>query len=46
MCSSDLPIIVRIDPRDVPSKGELVHARIRAGEQHNFAASTGMRLPN
>src|SRR5690625_1213665 len=44
--ADDAPIIVRIDPRDVPGKGELVHARIRAGEQHNFAASTGMRLPN
>ena len=38
-------IIVRIDPRDVPMKGDTIHARIRQGEQHNFAVSTGERLP-
>jgi len=39
-------IIVRIDPRDVPMKGETVYARIRPGEQHNFAVATGERLPD
>ncbi|UNX55281.1 sn-glycerol-3-phosphate ABC transporter ATP-binding protein UgpC [Georgenia sp. TF02-10] len=38
-------IIVRIDPRDVPMKGDTIHVRIRPGEQHVFAASTGERLP-
>ncbi|PYG01099.1 carbohydrate ABC transporter ATP-binding protein, CUT1 family [Georgenia satyanarayanai] len=44
--AGDSQIIVRIDPRDVPMKGDTIHARIRAGEQHNFAVSTGERLPN
>ncbi len=39
-------IIVRIDPRDVPMKGDTVYARIRPGEQHNFAVATGERLPD
>ncbi|MEE6281486.1 ABC transporter ATP-binding protein [Georgenia sunbinii] len=37
-------IIVRIDPREVPAKGSTVHARIRPGEQHTFAATSGARL--
>ncbi|MBD8062735.1 ABC transporter ATP-binding protein [Oceanitalea stevensii] len=43
--AGDSQIIVRIDPRDVPMKGDTIHARIRVGEQHNFAVSTGERLP-
>ncbi|TNU76731.1 sn-glycerol-3-phosphate ABC transporter ATP-binding protein UgpC [Miniimonas arenae] len=39
-------IIVRVDPRQVPEKGSHVWVSIRAGEQHNFSASTGERLPN
>ncbi|WP_324650414.1 sn-glycerol-3-phosphate ABC transporter ATP-binding protein UgpC [Georgenia sp. H159] len=39
-------IIVRIDPRDVPMKGDTIYARIRQGEQHNFAVATGERLPD
>ncbi len=38
-------IIVRINPRDVPDKGGTIHARIRPGEQHVFAAAGGRRLP-
>ncbi|MHB1064367.1 MAG: ABC transporter ATP-binding protein [Georgenia sp.] len=38
-------VIVRVDPRDVPAKGAVVHARIRAGEQHVFSSATGNRLP-
>ncbi|KAE8762554.1 ABC transporter ATP-binding protein [Georgenia thermotolerans] len=38
-------VIVRIDPRDVPAKGETIHVRIREGEQHVFSAATGERLP-
>ncbi|WP_448070860.1 ABC transporter ATP-binding protein [Georgenia yuyongxinii] len=37
-------IIVRIDPRDVPMKGDLIHVRIREGEQHVFSSATGERL--
>jgi multiple sugar transport system ATP-binding protein len=38
-------IIVRIDPRDVPMKGDKIHVRIRPGEQHVFSSATGQRLP-
>ncbi|MGM0385979.1 MAG: sugar ABC transporter ATP-binding protein, partial [Actinomycetota bacterium] len=38
-------IVLRADPRKVPNKGDIVHVQIRAGEQHNFSASTGERLP-
>jgi len=38
-------IIVRIDPRDVPMKGDKIHVRIREGEQHVFSSATGRRLP-
>ncbi|HLS33419.1 MAG TPA: sugar ABC transporter ATP-binding protein, partial [Brevibacterium sp.] len=44
--AGEAQIIVRIDPRDVPMKGETVYARIRPGEQHNFAVATGERLPD
>jgi len=38
-------IVLRADPRKVPDKGEVVYVRIRTGEQHNFSATTGERLP-
>jgi multiple sugar transport system ATP-binding protein len=38
-------LIARVDPRAVPRKGETVYFSIRSGEQHNFSASTGERLP-
>jgi multiple sugar transport system ATP-binding protein len=37
-------IIVRVDPRNAPRKGETVWVGIRPGELHAFAASTGIRL--
>jgi multiple sugar transport system ATP-binding protein len=37
-------MILRIDPRDVPAKGDTIWATIRAGEQHVFSAATGERL--
>jgi multiple sugar transport system ATP-binding protein len=37
-------MIIRIDPRDVPKKGDTVWATIRDGEQHVFSAATGERL--
>ena len=37
-------LVVRIDPRDVPKKGDTVWVTIRAGEQHTFSAATGKRL--
>jgi multiple sugar transport system ATP-binding protein len=44
--AGEAQIIVRVDPRDVPLKGDTIHASIRPGEQHAFAASTGERLPS
>ena len=37
-------IIVRVDPRNVPRKGDTVWVSIRHGELHCFSASTGERL--
>jgi multiple sugar transport system ATP-binding protein len=37
-------VIVRIDPRDVPMKGDVIHVAIKAGQEHVFSASTGNRL--
>ncbi|MCK0116336.1 sn-glycerol-3-phosphate ABC transporter ATP-binding protein UgpC [Isoptericola sp. S6320L] len=41
--SSD-QVIVRIDPRDVPMKGDTIHVTIEPGKSHVFAPSTGARL--
>jgi multiple sugar transport system ATP-binding protein len=38
-------VIARVDPRNVPKKGETVWVKIRAGKQHAFAADTGERRP-
>ena len=38
-------LIVRVPPRTAPKPGGVIHARIKAGQQHNFSASTGDRLP-
>ncbi len=37
-------MVVRIDPRDVPKKGDTVWVTIREGEQHTFSSATGKRL--
>jgi len=37
-------VIVRIDPRNVPQKGEIVNVTIKPGQQHVFSPSTGLRL--
>ena len=37
-------MIARVDPRDVPKKGDTIWVTIRKGEQHAFSASTGERL--
>ncbi|MFC4553762.1 ABC transporter ATP-binding protein [Georgenia faecalis] len=44
--AGEAQIIVRIDPRDVPAKGDILHVTIRPGEQHTFAANSGKRLPS
>ena len=38
-------LIVRVPPRTAPARGGGLHVRIREGQQHNFSASTGVRLP-
>src|SRR5690606_443280 len=42
--AGDSQIVVRIDPRDVPKKGDTIWVKIRAGEQHTFSPATGKRL--
>ncbi|MBE1875194.1 ABC transporter ATP-binding protein [Myceligenerans pegani] len=37
-------VIVRIDPRDVPDKGDTISVTIRPEQTHAFSASTGERL--
>ena len=37
-------MVVRIDPRDVPKKGDTIWVTIREGEQHTFSSATGKRL--
>ncbi len=37
-------VIVRIDPRNVPAKGEVVNVAIKTGHTHFFSAATGNRL--
>ncbi|WP_430868377.1 ABC transporter ATP-binding protein [Demequina aurantiaca] len=42
--AGDSQVIVRIDPRDVPAKGDTIWVTIRTGEQHVFSSATGDRL--
>ncbi|MFV2145171.1 ABC transporter ATP-binding protein [Isoptericola sp. G70] len=37
-------VIVRIDPRDVPMKGDTIHVTIEPGKSHVFSPATGARL--
>jgi len=37
-------VVVRLDPREVPKKGETIWVTIRTGEQHVFSSATGLRL--
>lgn len=39
-------VVVRVDPRSVPTKGEKIYVKIRPEEQHNFSAVDGTRLPD
>ena len=38
-------LIVRVPPRTAPGRGGVLYVRISEGQQHNFSASTGVRLP-
>ncbi|GEL46395.1 sn-glycerol-3-phosphate ABC transporter ATP-binding protein UgpC [Cellulomonas hominis] len=42
--AGDAQVIVRVDPRQVPAKGEKIWVRIRVGEQHLFHAGSGERI--
>ena len=42
--AGEAQIIVRVDPRTPPRKGDTIWVAIRPGELHAFAASTGERL--
>ena len=42
--AGEAQIIVRVDPRTPPRKGDTIWVGIRAGELHAFSASTGERL--
>ena len=42
--AGDNQIIVRVDPRNVPAKGERIHVAIRPGNTHIFSTATGLRL--
>ncbi|PZR51621.1 sugar ABC transporter ATP-binding protein [Xylanimonas oleitrophica] len=37
-------VIVRIDPREVPMKGDTINVAIKPGQSHVFSAATGNRL--
>jgi multiple sugar transport system ATP-binding protein len=37
-------IIARVEPRSVPSKGEKVFLKVKAGEEHAFSVKTGERF--
>ncbi len=42
--AGDSQVVVRLDPRDVPKKGETIWVTIRTGEQHVFSSTSGLRL--
>ena len=42
--AGDAALIVRVDPRQVPQKGETIWVAIRPGERHAFSAASGARI--
>jgi len=44
--AGEAQMIVRVNPRTPPMKGDRVWVKIREGEQHMFSAATGERLPD
>jgi len=42
--AADSQVIVRIDPRDVPGKGEIINVRVRPNVLHLFHAGSGERI--
>src|SRR5699024_11688276 len=41
----DSEVIVRVDPRTPPMKGDRIHVMIREGQKHVCSSATGDRLP-
>jgi multiple sugar transport system ATP-binding protein len=39
-------IIARVEPRNVPQKGQKVWVKIKVGQEHAFSVKTGERLPS
>jgi multiple sugar transport system ATP-binding protein len=44
--AGEAQLIVRVDPRRAPLKGDTIWVKIREGEQHFFSPATGARLPS
>jgi multiple sugar transport system ATP-binding protein len=44
--AGEAQLIVRVDPRRAPLKGDTIWVKIREGEQHLFSPATGARLPS
>jgi multiple sugar transport system ATP-binding protein len=42
--AGDNQVIVRVDPRNVPAKGERIYVTIRPGHSHVFGAASGQRI--
>jgi multiple sugar transport system ATP-binding protein len=42
--AGDGQVVVRVDPRQVPAKGETIWVRIRPNEEHLFHAGSGERI--
>ncbi|GGC05228.1 ABC transporter ATP-binding protein [Cellulomonas carbonis] len=42
--AGDAQVIVRVDPRQVPMKGDTIWVAIRPGERHVFSAANGQRI--
>ena len=38
-------VIVRVNPKNPPMKGDRIHVTIREGQKHVFSSATGERLP-
>ncbi|MCL2422563.1 MAG: sn-glycerol-3-phosphate ABC transporter ATP-binding protein UgpC [Micrococcales bacterium] len=41
---TDAQVVIRVDPRQVPRKGDTITVKIRPGEQHLFHAGSGDRF--
>ena len=42
--AADAQVVVRVDPRQVPEKGQQIKVRIRPGQEHLFHAGNGERF--